>query len=372
MQDIIMIGLLAVLVCLTVGIFVFFSARLNEGKRASSLAQGQIQQLLGEVQRFQERSEGLRTSLDTIQRDFSEELSRNRETVSALQERLEQGTGFQELIKSDLTEAKSALQKLSEENTDKSAAQDGIRKSLSVLEHLMRDSSPGGASGENILYQALSSFPRDMINLNCRINEKMVELALRMPGGKLLPIHSKFRDADLLSQLEGSPDSDQRRDLLSRTESYVGTLIREVSSFINTAQTEPMAILALPDSVYALLQKAHFDAFRHKVVLMSYSLSLPYLLTLLNLHNQMAGRKSIREITGQLGRVSLIVDRIGQTLDSQMAKAVTQLSNSHQTARGLAGDLRAIVSQLTTGYESDGGGLKEGGDTSESWAVPER
>lgn len=371
-MDYILIGLLAVLVCLTAGILIFFSARLNEQKRASGLAQGQIQQLLGEMQRFQERSENLRTSLDTIQRDFSEELARNRETVSALQAGLEQGTGVQELIRNDLSEAKSALQKISEENKDKSVFQDQMKKSLTVLENLMRETSPTGASGENLLYQALSSFPRDMISLNCRINEKVVELALKMPDGKLLPIHSKFRDADLLGQLEESPEGEERVDLVARTESYVGTLVREVSSYIDTTQTEPMAILALPDSVYSMLQKAHFDAFRHKVVLMSYSLSLPYLLTLLNLQSQMAGRKSVREILSQLSRVSLIVDRIGQTLDSQMAKAVTQLSNAHQAARGLTGDLRAIVTQLNTGYDSGSSGLKEGGDTAESWAVPEK
>jgi len=370
--SIIMLALLVILICLTLGILIYFSRRLGEQKRTAGLAQGQIQQLLGEVQRFQERSEGLRSSIDGIQRDFLEELARSRKAVSALQDNLNQGSGIQEHIKNDLTEAKTALLRIREENEEKSSAGEQIIKSLSTLEHLMRDSSMAGISGENILYQALSSFPREMIEINTRINDKIVELALKMPGGKLLPIHSKFREADLQTGLESGPEGDDRKSLIMKAEQSVGILIREVSGCIDTNRTEPMAILALPDSIYSVLEKAHFDAFRHNVVLMSYSLSVPYLLTLLNLHRQMAGRASSREVAGQLARSGIIVDRIGQVLDNQMVKAVTQLSNAHQSIRGLAGDLKAIISQVDTGDGSPNSKLGEGGDTPDSWAVPEK
>ena len=82
------------------------------------------------------------------------------------------------------------------------------------------------------------------------LNGKVVEFAIRLPGGKLLPVDSKWTSSHALEQLS-APDVDpaRRQQLAAQVEKEVEKRVREVSQYIDPATTSPFALAAVPDAV---------------------------------------------------------------------------------------------------------------------------
>src|SRR5438128_12253385 len=93
------------------------------------------------------------------------------------------------------------------------------RASLKRLEHVIAGSSSRGAAGEHILEEALRHLPPEMLQRNVWVGGKVVELALRLPGGQLLPMDSKWVSSVALEQLaEKGLDANRRAQLNGHVE----------------------------------------------------------------------------------------------------------------------------------------------------------
>src|SRR5262249_56261131 len=73
--------------------------------------------------------------------------------------------------------------------------------SLRRLEAVVAGSSTRGAAGENILARALAQLPADLLEVNVAFGSRIVEYALRLPGGRFLPIDSKWTSVGVLERL---------------------------------------------------------------------------------------------------------------------------------------------------------------------------
>ena len=125
--------------------------------------------------------------------------------VAELRMRLESGGQTQESqaaeLRERLTQTQSVVEGLRSAITARQPVEDEARASLRRLESVIAGSSTRGAAGENILEETLKALPPEMLQRNVWVGGKVVELALRLPGGKLLPIDSKWVSSSALEQL---------------------------------------------------------------------------------------------------------------------------------------------------------------------------
>ena len=116
--------------------------------------------------------------------------------VADLRGRLERGDVTQDAQAAELRERLSQTQSVMEGLRSAMAARQPVeedaRASLRHIESVIAGSSTRGAAGENILEEALRHLPPEMLQRNVWVGGKVVELGLRLPGGKLLPIDSKW------------------------------------------------------------------------------------------------------------------------------------------------------------------------------------
>jgi hypothetical protein len=63
---------------------------------------------------------------------------------------------------------------------------DQASDSLKRLEAVVAGSATRGTAGENILARALGQLPPDLLEINVAFGNKIVEYALRLPGGRYL------------------------------------------------------------------------------------------------------------------------------------------------------------------------------------------
>ncbi len=243
------------------------------------------------------------------------------------------------------------------------------RQSLRRLEAVMAGSRSRGAAGENVLEEAFRSLPPDMLRRNVWVKGKVVEFGLRLPGGKILPIDSKWTAGPALEELAlGEPSPARRAQLVAAVEREVERRVREVGQYIDPATTTPLAVAAVPDGAYAVCRTAFAEAYRHRVAIVAYSMLLPYLLLLYHLHLQFARGVDAERLEASLMEIGRQLDRLNETLENRLQRALTMLSNAYQEGKQVVSRIQASLQDIRPvaappDRESLGAPAGEGGQT---------
>jgi DNA recombination protein RmuC len=279
--------------------------------------------------------------------------------VAELRTRLEAGGVTQESraaeLRERLTQTQSVVEGLRSALTARQPVEEEARASLRRLESVIAGSSTRGAAGENILEEALRHLPPEMLQRNVWVGGKVVELALRLPGGKLLPIDSKWVSSGALEQLaEPGLDAQRRAQLTGQVEREVERRVREVGQYIDPATTSPFALAVIPDAAYDVCRGAIVGAHQRHVMVVGYAMALPYLLTLYQLHLQFSRSVDMEKLQSALIDVERHLDTLEGVLENKLQRAVTMLQNAYGEGKQVSAKIRASAQSVQMAEAGDG------------------
>src|SRR3981189_2028458 len=250
-------------------------------------------------------------------------------------------------LRERLSQTQSVVEGLRSALTARQPVEDEARASLRRLESVIAGSSTRGAAGENILEEALRHLPPEMLQRNVWVGGKVVELALRPPGGKLLPIDSKWVSSGALEQLaEPGLDAPRRAQLTAQVEREVERRVREVSQYIDPATTSPFALAVIPDAAYDVCRGAIVTAHHRHVMVVGYAMALPYLLTLYQLYLQFARTVDMENLQSALIDVERHLDTLEGILENKLQRAVTMLQNAYGEGKQVSARIRASAQSV--------------------------
>src|SRR5437867_9789217 len=266
--------------------------------------------------------------------------------VADLRTRLERGDVTQDAQAAELRERLSQTQSVVEGLRSAMAARQPVeedaRASLRHIESVIAGSSTRGAAGENILEEALRHLPPEMLQRNVWVGGKVVELGLRLPGGKLLPMDSKWVSSVALEQLAAPGlDANRRAQLMGQVEREVERRVREGSQYIDPATTAPFALAVIPDAAYDVCRGAIVNAHSRHVMVVGYAMALPYLLTLYQLHLQFARSVDMEKLQSALIDIERQVDVLEGILENKVQRSLTVLQNAYTEGRQATAKIRA-------------------------------
>jgi len=245
-------------------------------------------------------------------------------------------------LRERLTQTQSALEGLRSAVSARQPIEEEARTSLKRMESIIAGSSSRGAAGERILEEALRHLPPEMLQRNVWVGGKVVELALRLPGGKLLPMDSKWVSSPALEQLaDPGLSADRRAQLLAQVEREVERRVREVSQYIDAATTTPFALAVIPDAAYDVCRSAIVTAHHRHVMVVGYGMAMPYLLTLYQLHLQFARTVDMDKLQSALIDIERQVDVLEGILENKIQRSLTVLQNAYTEGRQATARLRA-------------------------------
>lgn len=253
--------------------------------------------------------------------------------------------GDQERMRDEVAGARRALQELALRETERRERE---RESWDVVRRLstvLAGGSAKGRAGENVLRQHLMELPPGMLVTDFRVNGKVVEFGLLLPDGRRLPVDSKWTAVAELEALEAADGADceaRARDV----EKAVAARAREVAQYLDPALTAPVAVAAVPDAAYAVLRRAHADAFERGVVVVPYSTALPVLLFL---HSLVARYGDAGDAQAALREVATILGQMEGVLENKFARAATMLANGADEMRSHLGKARGSVARGRSG-----------------------
>jgi hypothetical protein len=269
------------------------------------------------------------------------------DVVSALRDRVERVEGR---LPDDLTGSVGRLQdtltRLEAELKTRKQFEDRNRAAIEKIEAVLAGAQSRGAAGEEVLAEALSKFPADMAETQFKVAGRVVEFALILPNNKRLPIDSKWPAARELEEYAAATDEKERQELLGRIEKAVLKKVEEVTKYIEAGTTASFAVAAVPDAAYFACRTAHLDAYRQRVLLMPYSLTVPFLLALYSLHLQFARTVELENLDAYLLQIQTYLDQFEDKLDNSVERGATMVLNAYQELRQRIGQMRGSLASL--------------------------
>jgi hypothetical protein len=235
---------------------------------------------------------------------------------------------------------RGSLELMHARELERRAREDQAWASLQRVTSVLAGSQRTGRVGENVLHEALVDLPPTMVVTDFRVNGRVVEFGLVLPDGRRLPVDSKWTCDRELQELADAAGPAERDRLTRIIENEVVRRAREVAGYLDPAVTAPLAVAAVPDAAYAVLRRAHAEAFRSGVVVIPYSQALPFVLFLYGVMTRLGGAADAH---ARLVDVAAILDAIEATLENKLARAAAMLSNGSEELRGQLGKARASI-----------------------------
>ncbi len=259
--------------------------------------------------------------------------------------------GTAEQVRAELGAARRALESLQLHEEER---RERDRESWEVVRRLSTVLAGGaskGRAGENVLREHLAELPPGMLVTDFRVNGRVVEFGLMLPDGRRLPVDSKWSALAELEALEASSDPAERESLAREVERQVALRAREVAQYLDPSMTAPVAVAAIPDAAYAVLRRAHADAFARGVVIVPYSTALPVLLFLYSLAHRFG---EAGDAQACLAEVASLLDAMEGVLENKVVKAARMIANGADELRSSLGKARGSVARGRSG-ELDAG-----------------
>jgi hypothetical protein len=242
---------------------------------------------------------------------------------------------------------------------DQSKREDEIHAVTRKIERVVVGARTRGESGENILAGAFAQFPPEMIDRDFRVaGGKVVEYAVILPNGKRLPVDSKWSGVEAIERIEKETDPEKIKKIESELEREVRRKAEEVAGYIDPSCTTNIAIAAVPDSIYGVCGKVHIEAFRKGVLLMAYSMVVPYVLALYHMYLQFARSIDFENIEAYITKIERSLDEVDKILENRVARAGTLAANAYTECKQVIGSMRAATAflrELPAGEESPAG-----------------
>src|SRR6202171_2668745 len=260
---------------------------------------------------------------------------------------LESSAGVREAIGKDLSDARIVVERLKVDGEERRRMEEDVQASARRIETVLLGSRTRGAAGENILQDAFRQFPAEMIDMNFRVNGKVVEYALILATGKPLPIDSKWPSPELLDRLgEAMQDPTKEAAVVQEIERILRLKVRDVRQYIDPAATIGFALAAGPAPVFNACRRAHLEAYREGVILMPYSMTIPYVLALFRLHLQYARSIDLENLEGHLQQIDDNVTALDRLLENSIARGSTMIQNAFNDAKRNVGQMRGALAAL--------------------------
>ena len=274
--------------------------------------------------------EGLQTAVDRLEHEQGQlrlEVQQGRE--AALVSIADAAEGLQ----GEIAHARRALAEVRALEQDRARQLDRATDSLRRLELIVAGSSSRGAAGENVLARALAQLPPDLLETNIAFGGRIVEFALRLPGGRLLPIDSKWTSAAALERLEDPGDAEERRRLEEQIARELRARIREMGKYLDPERTLSLAVLAVPDAVHVATRPAHAAGWREGVLVVPYSLALPFVLVVYRLALHFSAVPEAEELASRLAQIIEAHGRLDSILEGRLSRALAQAGSARDDLR---------------------------------------
>jgi DNA recombination protein RmuC len=255
-------------------------------------------------------------------------------------------------MRTELSRAKNDLTELHAHVKSKQEIDRQTAVSIRRLETIIAGTQTKGLAGENVLEAVFAKLPIEWQIRDFRIGGKSVEFALRLPNNLIMPIDSKWAATHLLEQFVESDDTQEQIRLKKEIENAVLAKAKEVRKYLDPSVTVNFGVAVVPDAVYDLCSGIQSETFQLNVVLVSYSMFVPYLLLVFQTTLKNSQSVDLQKLDAYLNTAQESIKNLQEELDGRLSRAITMMNNSRDDMRAVLGKLNGSLTGLQIGSGS--------------------
>jgi DNA recombination protein RmuC len=154
-----------------------------------------------------------------------------------------------------------------------------------------------------------------------------------------------------VEQLAATTNPDERRRLRDQICTQVVAKAREVRKYVDPGITVNFGVVAVPDAVYELSTDAQVTCFDLDVVLVAYSMFVPYLLLVFQTVLKTSSDIDLEKLDSHLRLAEQTALEIQQELEGRFSRAITMLANSKSDMSALLSKLGNSITNIHTGAD---------------------
>jgi hypothetical protein len=106
-----------------------------------------------------------------------------------------------------------------------------------------------------------------------------------------------------------------------------------MAKYLDPERTLSLALLAVPDAVYEAAPEAHGEGYRQGVLVVPYSLAMPYMLALYRLALRFGTSIDADQLAARLRAVDESLRRLGEEVEGRLSRGLVQLQNARDALR---------------------------------------
>jgi DNA anti-recombination protein RmuC len=207
-----------------------------------------------------------------------------------------------------------------------------------------------GALGEQIVGEKLGDLPHDWYDRKVPFpNGAKADFALRTPDKRWIPIDSQWTATELLDRIEQAKDQIERNSFRLQIHQEVRNHAKAAQKYLDRDSTLGFCIVAVPSSVFELCIDMQAELVSDGIVLISYSLLVPYILLIFDLFLKNAQSTQTLEISYILGRSASQIELIQKYINMKVRPPLDSVK-LQQTNYGLHSqrlhDLHSRLSEI--------------------------
>jgi DNA recombination protein RmuC len=262
-------------------------------------------------------------------------------------------------MRTELSHAKNDLTELHTHVRAEQESERQIAESVRRLETVIAGTQTKGLAGENVLEVVFAKLPIEWQVRDFKIGGKCVEFALRLPNNLIMPIDSKWTATNLLEQFVNTDDIQEQQRFKKAIEDVVIQKAKEVRKYIDPSITVNFGIAVIPDAVYDLCMGIQTEIFKMNVVLISYSMFVPYLLLVFQMSLKNSQSIDLQKLDAYLQTIQESVTSLQDELDGRFSRAITMMNNSRDDMRAILGKIGGSLTSLQLGAGATATALPE-------------
>ncbi|MCE5257737.1 MAG: DNA recombination protein RmuC [Chloroflexi bacterium] len=217
---------------------------------------------------------------------------------------------------------------------------------LHWLETVIAGTKSKGMAGENILEVQFSQLPPDWQVRNYHVQGGMVEFGLRLPNNMVLPIDSKIPATSELRRFNEADDPELKRKAKDDIEREVLKRVAEVRKYLDPNLTIGFGLAVVPDGVYELCGEIVARASALNVLVINYSMFLPYILLTYKIALAACSDIDHYRLEGYIRSTQEVVSALQDKLEGSYKDSLKRLNNGRDEMAGLVSQLSASLANL--------------------------
>lgn len=177
-------------------------------------------------------------------------------------------------------------------------------------EKILSGNQSKGALGEQFVEERLSNLPHEWYQRNVILPGGTVEFALRAPNKRWIPIDSQWSNTILINKVEKASTQSQRNSFRAEVHQAINKHALTAQKYVDKEHTLGFCIVAIPDAIFNLCVDIQPDLTSRNIVLISYSLLVPYILIIVNQYLKTIQTAESLEISQILSRTIAEIEKI--------------------------------------------------------------